>query len=180
MAVRQEAIDRRLQELERQQKKLNLKISGLATPTEGLSKTRERRHHLDEFLGYLSTAGIPNVRSSDNTMTRVIKIPGQPGQVLLIRFAQEDVRDRVYAGRTRMKMFLEQGKRIFINEDLTKADALKLNNARKDLKAGRLSSVWTFNGKVFAKAGTNPNPFCISDSTLVKQRGDSNNQEADN
>ena len=41
---------------------------------------------------------------------------------------------------------------LYVNEDLLREDAAKLNRAGQNLKEGRFSAVWSLNGKVYVKA----------------------------
>ena len=58
-------------------------------------------------------------------------------------------------------------RKIFINEDLTNEESIKLSKARKDMQNGRFSSVWTFNGKVYVRANNDADPFCLSNSSIA-------------
>ena len=141
---------------------MNFKITGLITPQDGtLSEKRDRM--IEEFLAALQTGGIQNVTASDIAMSRVIKVPGQNGLVLMIKLKEEDTRDRIYSKRTRVKIVGIPERKLYINEDLTKEDASKLSKARRELKNGSYTSVWTYYGKVYAKVSQDGTPLCLSD-----------------
>ena len=167
LEAKQERMSRRLLDIERASKKLNLKISGLLTPSDGSLREKKDRM-LNEFLDGLKTAGIATeayrITPEHINLSRAIRIPGQPGLVLLIRLKSEEMRDHIYKNRTKMKIV--RPRKIYINEDLTKEDSIKLSKARKEQKAGNLTSVWSYNGKVYARAGQS-DPFCLSDATRV-------------
>ena len=178
--AKQEKLERKLLELERASKRLNFKIFGLLTPSEGT--LREKKDlMLNEFLAGLRTAGISTesyqITADDISMSRAIRIPGQPGLVLLIRLKEDSVRDHIYKKRTQMKIV--RPRKIYINEDLTKEDSIKLSKARKEMQNGRFTSVWSFNGKVYVRASNDTDPFCISDSTMATTTNASTTDSSD-
>ena len=143
----------------------------MTTPTEG-TMVEKRQAMLTQFLTDLVTAGIGSedrrITANDLSMTTLIRIPGSTGLVLLVRVKDYDTRDLVYAKRTRVKII--EDRKIYINEDLTREDADKLTEARKAMKEGRYTSVWSNNGKVYVRTDPDTTPFCVSDSILANER----------
>ena len=136
-----------------------MKITGLATPNDGSLKDKKKTM-MGEFLAALTSSGLEGITEDDIALSRAIKIPGQTGLVLMVKIKQDEVKDKIYAKRTRIQ---SGEKKLYINEDLTKEDAIKLNKARKAMREGEYLSVWTYGGKVFAKMSERGTPLCLSD-----------------
>ena len=161
---KQHGLNKRLLDLERAQRSCNLKISGLPTPPNDADLPQMRDHMVDSFIDRVVRAGLRDVSKEDIATARVVRVQGQPGPVLQIKLANEAVKDKIYNNRKLFKMFRGENEQIYVNEDLLKVDAAKMSKARKEMKDGRWASVWSFHGKVFAKAPNADRPTCLSDS----------------
>src|SRR6218665_3721194 len=116
-----------------------------------------------------------NLAESDITDARRIAPSkgNNPGQVL-VDFSTKYIRDRIYQARTSFKTSRGSSEpRIFVNENLTKANANLFFAARSLVKNKKLSSAWTMNGYVYVKSDSDSNAkpkriWNISDLTAWK------------
>ncbi len=70
---------------------------------------------------------------------------------IIVKFNTYQVRDRIYRARTQLAGKDNPNRHIFINEDLSKQRAKLFYIGRNAYKAGKLYSVWTFDGNVFTQ-----------------------------
>lgn len=75
---------------------------------------------------------------------------GQPRPVL-VKFASYRQRELVFKAKSRLKHSQPEGRRVYINEDLTKHRAQLLFEARKLKRERQISDCWTFDGRIIIK-----------------------------
>ena len=95
---------------------------------------------------------------------------------ILVKFVSHKTKIELYKKRTSLKHFklsdifpnasaatIVEGKKIFINENLTSFRRGLLNNANEKRRQGMLVSVWSWDGKVYVKTSPEDRPVQIYD-----------------
>ena len=95
-------------------------------------------------------------------ITAGYRIPGikNAPRPIVITLASKTVRDRIYSSR-RLLHKQEDKHKIYINEHLTKRCSEIFSRGRRLLKEKKISSIWTWNGVVFAKRVESDKPIKI-------------------
>jgi DNA repair exonuclease SbcCD ATPase subunit len=142
--------------ISRQNKRLNLKVCGDNLEIQGGNKVAS-------MLVILGQAGIQNVKENDISSLDKVSVPGKDNKntYWLIKMKSESAKTNLYSQRTKLK---NAEKKIFLNEDLTKEDAIIFRKARQRVKDGLLQSTWTWGGVVFGKCDANGKPFQIEET----------------
>ena len=95
------------------------------------------------------------------------------GRGIVVKFCNHKIKSKLYKERTKLKdvrisdifpgypCYGQQQQRIFINESLTAYRRGILSEANKRRRDGVLVSVWTLDGKIFAKASPDGSPIRI-------------------
>jgi hypothetical protein len=153
--------------MERAYRSSNLKITGInlhipAVPrnpqdNEGADLPRPDMQEIlkDKIFEVFHEAGIVNVLREDIVNIQKFKLQGQPS-LLIVKMVNEAKKIVLYKQRTKLR---NCSTKIYMNEDLTRQDSQLFKQGREDVKNKRLHSVWTLNGRVFAKKEEQGKPF---------------------
>lgn len=149
------ALSKGVTSVNRHNKRINLKVCG-----DGLEINDDNR--VTSLIESLSQAGIQNIQETDFTSIDKVSISGKENKGIywLVKMVSEKAKNNLYSQRTKLK---NSDKRIFINEDLTKEDAIIFRKARQRVKEGLLLSTWTWNGVVYGKCEANGKSFQIDE-----------------
>jgi hypothetical protein len=151
----------RLRNLERSYRASNLKISGinLKSPATSNEEPKPNLHELlkNKVMETFSEAGIDGLHKEDIINIQTMKTPGQPNTMIL-KLINESKKLHLYRQRTKLK---NCATRVFMNEDLTPYDSKIFKLGRDQVKADKLFSVWTLNGRVYAKREAHGKPFLL-------------------
>lgn len=159
------ALHSRVMELERQVRSNMLRVSGLEPsplpPDSDSQPTLHDRYSL-AMISLAEEAGISGLKVDDFMEFNKINIPSVTGasSVVSIKFFSVDKRNMLYKQR---KLFKNCKNKVFLNEELTRQDALAFKKARRQVKEGLLSACWTSRGCVWGKTGPESKPFPIKD-----------------
>jgi hypothetical protein len=153
--------DEKLRNFDRQHRASNLKITGLNLqyPAAQKGETRQNLQDLikDKIMNTFTEAGIDGFHREDIVNVQTIKSPGQPSSYLL-KLTNENRKLHLYRQRTKLKNCTT---RVYMNEDLTPYDSKLFKMGRDQVKNEKLTSVWTLNGRVYAKKEVNGKPFLL-------------------
>ena len=94
------------------------------------------------------------------------KAKSQTCRPILVRFANRKSRDKVLLARKQLKKRPDNS-RVYINEHLTLANAAIFSETRKLVKAKKLYSTWTREGKIYCKSTDDPTERPRRVSTLM-------------
>jgi hypothetical protein len=78
----------------------------------------------------------------------------------MFKLVSEEKKDILFSQKSKLKKCQHK---IYINEDLTRTDSAIFRRARKEFKEGKLHSVWTRKGLVWAKLSEEGKPFVIKE-----------------
>lgn len=148
-------LTKRVNEVARQQKARNLKIFGISTSSDGDRQTA----FLAKFLKILKEVDISNIEEKDFSCFQFGIIPGDSkDQFVIVTMKDEQSKIKLYTQRSKLRNYSQK---VFINEDLTKSDAVLYKKARENVKNKKLYACWTKGGQVFGKLSENGKPFII-------------------
>jgi hypothetical protein len=151
------SISDKMRSLDRSFRGCNLLVFGLPDPpvdTEGVSIQDK---YIKTFHQILNEANFEGVSQSDFLGSTRVTSPSK-NNFIIFRLSSPEKKNQIFSQRTKLKGLTH---RIFINEDLTREDAAIFKRARSEQKNGKLSSVWTRDGKVWGKATDSGKPFVI-------------------
>jgi hypothetical protein len=155
----QKSLKNNLHDLERKNKHKNLIIFGIQIPNNLTSHQEKEVAFKNKLSQIITDTSISEVKVSDIVSISFGNSPGRNvNNFAVITMASEHTKNSFYSQRTKLKSLDDK---IYINEDLTKTDALLYKKARDDVKKKKLHSTWTKNGKVFAKLSETGKPFPI-------------------
>jgi hypothetical protein len=112
----------------------------------------------NKVMEVFEEAGIEGVAKTDMVNIQKFRLQGQPS-LMIIRMNNEGIKNRVFKQRTKLR---QCSTKIFMNEDLTRQDAQLFKFGRDEVKKKMLHSVWTQNGRVYAKKEENSKPFLLN------------------
>ncbi len=139
-----------LQQKEKQQKRNNLKVSGVQEEENENTKEKVRNFLRDSLKLEIKADDIQcaermGVRRKQEPNARRTQTTSRP---ILIKFNNYWVRREVYRERFQLKSLKD---RVFINEDLPPEQATLFFEARQLVKKNILASAWTWEGDVYVK-----------------------------
>ena len=154
-------LEERINELERQNRQKYLRIVGLAlsTTSEVLQFLKKKAELVSHFITLCKGCDVQDIDIQDTVSSTLLKIPGSnQHECLLIELQTVQKKMTLYKQRTLLR---KCNQHVYINEHLTKVKI----RSRSDVKSGKLSSTWTMNGQVWAKATKRSKAFCVSEDT---------------
>ena len=89
----------------------------------------------------------------------------RPRQMIL-KLATYRIRRKVYSAR---KKLIDDDSTIYVNEDLTRARATTLWEARKVKKTGKIKECWTSDGAILVRKEKNSKPVVIHNAKDLEQ-----------
>lgn len=143
----------KIDDLEQYTRRNSLVVTGV-TPLEGEDTDETMIRIAKDHLGI-------DIMSSDIDRSHPLGKPNDnKPRPIIVKFATYNVRRKVYKNRVNLKNV--RGKKIFINEHLTKPRNEIAYKARKMVKEGKLMKTWTFDGKIFLLKHGKDQPFVIT------------------
>ena len=140
---RVKSLESKIDDQEQYSRRNTLRINGI--------NESEQENTTSVALGLFNKEMALDIQLTDVDRVHRIGKKDQDGKCrpILVKFTSYRARDAVFRAKSRLKK--DQTRKIFINEDLTKARSTVFYKARQMRKAKQVADCWTFDGKILLK-----------------------------